>query len=165
MAFPAVLRRLVIALNGVDGPEYYQAGVATLKPGMVCMFDDADEVKLCTSTGQPAGIIGCDADHDLATVYALGERIPVWAIGCGVDIYVRFLDKDHDQTIELGKTIITADETTQIGNAMLFAFVAVTSNFLDATGRAMTSMQWIGKALASGTVTSNTVRYVPVKLT
>ena len=87
MVFPATLRRMLIALNGYEGPEYYQAGDSSCKPGYVVMFDDADEVKICTSTGKPIGIVGCDADHDLMTVYAAGERMPVYPLGSGVDIY------------------------------------------------------------------------------
>ena len=58
MVFPATLRRIVIALNGYDGPEYYQAGDSSCKPGYVVMFDDNDEVKICTSTGQPIAHAG-----------------------------------------------------------------------------------------------------------
>ena len=166
MAFPSTLRRMIIALNGYDGPEYYQAGDSSMKPGYVCMEDDADEVKICTSTGKPLGIVGCDADHDLGTVYAAGERIPVYPLGCGVDIYVACVDAT---TITVTKSSImdTADDTTLIGHAKVKdAHVQMTTGTIGSGGdeRNMSSAFWIGKAQEAGSITSAVVRYVPVKL-
>ena len=116
--FSASLRRIVIALNGMDGPEYFQAGDSSCKPGMIVMEDDADEVKVCTTTDLPIGVVGCDADHDLNTVYTAGERIPIWMLGCGVDIFVRF---QYATTITLAKGVIAESQggdTTMGGSAM-----------------------------------------------
>lgn len=165
MEFPTTLySRVVIAKNGVEGPEYFQAGIGTLKPGMVVMEDDADEVTICTSTGMPIGIVGCDADHDLSTVYAIGERIPIWLLGSGVDIYV--LHEDHDtKTILRGSIIESSDDTTNTGKCkMKEAYVAVTTATADATGRSYTSLFWIGRSLGDGTATSAIPQYIPVHL-
>lgn len=167
--FPVTLRRLVIALNGNDGPEYFQAGDSVCKPGMIVMEDDADEVKLCITTGLPIGVVGCDADHDLGTVYTAGERIPIWMLGCGVDMYVLF---KFATTITLAKGVIAESQggdTTMLGCAMTkTAYVAHTTDSGDATGRVLTAMFWIGRIQAAGSiltaVASDTGSYVPVRL-
>lgn len=158
MVFPSTLYRLVIALNGYDGPEYYQAGDSSMKPGMICMFDDADEVKICTSTGYPLGVVGCDADHDLGTVYAAGERVPVYPLGCGVDMYVI---AKATMTVKIGSIMETEDETTLVGHGrLLTALVATTA----VTVRNTSSIFWIGRATEAGGVTTAVTRYIPVKL-
>ena len=166
MEFPTTLRRLVIALNGHDGPDYFQAGIGTLKPGMVVMEDDADEVTICTPTGIPLGIVGCDADHDLSTVYDSGERIPIWLLGCGVDLYV--LHEDHDtKTILLGSIIESSDDTTNHGKVKMKEanVVLTTANVTSGgTARNITPFFWIGKSLGDGTATSAIAQYIPVKL-
>jgi len=166
MEFPTTLRRLVIALNGIQGPDYMQAGCATLKPGMIVMEDDADEVTICNSTGIPIGVVGCDADHDLGTVYASGERVPIWRLGCGVDIYV--LHEDHDtKTILHGSIIATSDDTTNNGKAKMKEahIVHTTANAATAgSTRNSTSFFWIGRSLGDGTATSAVPQYVPVNL-
>ena len=167
--FSATLRRIVIALNGNDGPEYFQAGDSLCKPGMIVEEDDADEVKVCTTTGKPIGVVGCDADHDLGTVYTAGERIPIWMLGCGVDIYVRF---QFATTITLAKGVIAESQggdTTMKGSAMTkTAYVAHTTDSADATGRVLTAMFWIGHIQEAGSiltaVASDTGAYVPVRL-
>jgi len=166
MAFPSTLYSgVVIALNGYDGPEYYQAGASTsLKPGMIVMEDDADEVKECTSTGIPIGVVGCDADHDLGTAYSAGERVPIYPLGCGVDIYVKSGD-DTTISIVKGDIIETADLTTYAGMAKeIPAYVAVTTATNDSTGRAYTARFWIGRALETADITSAVSRFIPVKL-
>ena len=40
----ATLLRLLLSLNGVTGPDYFQAGDASILPGYVVERDDADEV-------------------------------------------------------------------------------------------------------------------------
>ena len=166
MAFPSTIYRLIIALNGYTGPEYYQAGDSSCKPGMIVMEDDADEVKVCTSTGQPIGVVGCDADHDLGTVYAAGERIPVYPLGCGVDLYV--LSGDNT-TIDVNKGVImeTADLTTYVGCAKVKeSFVVATTTFAASavTERNLSSIFWIGRALETADITSAVQRYIPVHL-
>ena len=168
MAFPAILRRIIIALNGYEGPEYYQAGDSLCKPGMIVMEDDADEVKVCTTSGKPIGVVGSDADHDLSTVYAAGERIPIYPLGCGVDIYVLCVD---DTTIDVDKGVIieTADaETSFKGHGKVVeAFTALTTTHSHAaTGERMWGAPafWVGRALETADITSQVKRYVPVKL-
>lgn len=164
-----LLNRVIIALNGHAGPEFFQAGDSLCKPGMVVMEDDSDEVKVCTTTGKPIGVVGCDADHDLNTVYTVGERIPIWMLGCGVDIYVRF---QFATTITLAKGVIAESQggdTTMKGSAMTkTAFVAHTTESTDATGRILTAMFWIGRIQAAGSiltaVASATGAFVPVRL-
>lgn len=167
MAFPSALTsRVLIAANGVDGPDYYQAGDSNLKPGMVCMEDDADEVKICTSTGVPLGIVGCDADHDLGTVYSAGERIPVWKLGSGVDIYVLCAD-NTTITVTKSSVIETADLTTYKGKGKVIeTFVAGSTTWAASvvSVRNATARLWIGRALETGSITSGVSRYVPVKL-
>ena len=168
MIFPSTLySRLVIALNGVDGPEYFQAGDALMYPGTVVTHDDADEVKICTSTSKPFGIVGCDADHDLSTLYALGERIPIWVLGTGVDIYV--LCEDHATiTVEKHDIMETSDDTTNMGKGKVKEdfIVASTTNYLGtaAAERNIGIGFYIGRALAGGSITATVARYVPVKL-
>ena len=166
MIFPSTLRRMEIAYNGMEGPEYFQAGDSNMKPGMICMHDDADEVKICTSTGAPFGVVGCDADHDLSTAYTAGERIPVWVLGCGVDIYV--LCKDATTiTVVKGSIIDTADDTTLKGQGRVKdTFVVATTTYAAsaATERNLGITFYIGRALASGSITSAVARYVPVHL-
>ena len=167
--YPITLRRMVIAKNGVEGPEYFQAGDALMKPGMVCTHDASQpEVKKCITTAKPFGIVGCDADHDLGTVYAEGERIPVWVLGCGVDLYV-LCGKGSavaTYTITKGTIIDTQDDTTQTGMGKpKTAYVAVTTVTADSTGRGYTTLFWIGTCLEGGTIsTTNAALYVPVKL-
>ncbi|MHA1221324.1 MAG: hypothetical protein ACTSQB_06290 [Candidatus Heimdallarchaeota archaeon] len=166
MAFPATLRRLIIALNGYDGPEYYQAGDSLMKPGYVVMEDDGDEVKTCISTGKPIGIVGCDADHDMSTVYSAGERIPIFPLGCGVDLYVACIDTTTITLIK-GAIIDTADGTTYLGRAKVKdAYIVHTTANANTAGteRNTLSTFWIGRALETGSITSEVMRYVPVKL-
>ena len=160
MAFPATLRRLIIALNGYDGPEYYQAGQATLKPGMIVAEDDADEVKLCEETLYPIGIVGCDADHDFDTAYDAGERVPVYPLGCGVDIYV--LCKDPT-TIDVNKGVIieSSDTAAHDGHGKVIDLPESTTVV---TVRNTSSIFWIGRALETADITSAVAKYVPVKL-
>lgn len=163
MIFPSTLRRIVIAYNGAS-PEYFQAGDALLKPGMVCMEDDADEVKICTTTGKPFGIIGCDASHDLNTVYTIGSRVPVWKIGSGVVIMVRCGDITPAQAIIKGADMDMADQTTWAGCAKLRdARVAITTT-VGANGalRNMSDFYMVGLAQATGSITTEVTRYVPI---
>lgn len=160
MAFPSTLYRLVIALNGFTGPEYYQAGDSLCKPGYIVMEDDADEVKICTSTGKPIGVVGCDADHDLGTVYTAGERMPVFPLGCGVDLYVACIDATTI-TVVKGGIIDTADDTTLIGRGRIMDAPEATTAV---TVRNTSTWFWIGTALETGSITSAVNRYVPVKL-
>ena len=166
MVFPSTLRRVILALNGYDGPVYYQAGDSLMKPGYIVMEDDADEVKLCTSTGKPIGVVGCDADHDLGTVYAAGERIPIYPLGSGVDIYVACMDATTIAVIK-GSIIDSSDLTTYKGHAKVKdAHIQMTTGTIGSGGdeRNISAAFWIGRALETASITSEVNRYVPVKL-
>jgi len=167
MIFPATLRRLVIALNGCSGPRYFQCGTSGILPGTIVMEDDADEVTDCTSTGKPIGIAGCDAHHDLMTAYTAGDRMPVWLLGCGIDIYVKCVDVTTI-TLVWGAVIVTADSTTINGCGMVKdAYVVLTTANVTANGteRNVNGMAFaIGRALGDGSITSSVSRYVPVRL-
>ena len=163
MAFPSTLRRLVIALNGYTGPEYFQCGAA-IAPGEICTYDDADEVKPCEEDLIPFGVIGCDADHDLSTDYDAGERVPVYPLGCGVDIYVKLKDPTTI-VVEMGDIIEVSDTAAYDGfGKVIDDYVAVTTDTGDATGHAYTSRFWVGRAQEAGSITSAVARFVPVKL-
>ena len=164
MTLPSTLYSgVIIALNGKTGPEYFRAGDSLMKPAMVCMHDAAaDEIKLCVTAGIPFGIVGCDADHDLSTVYTVGERVPVWVLGSGVEIWVLTND-DTTITITKGINMETADLTTYTGGIKTQpAYVAVTTVTADSTGRLYTSRFLVGKALTSASITSEVARYCPV---
>jgi len=166
MAFPSVLRRIIIAMNGYEGPEYYQAGDSLMKPGMLVVEDDADEVKICEEALYPIGVVGCDADHDLSTVYAEGERIPIFPLGCGVDIYV--LCKDPT-TIDVNKGVIieSSDTAAHDGHGKVKdAYIVHTTGNANTAGteRNTLSTFWVGRALETADITSAVARYVPVKL-
>lgn len=167
MIFPSALTtRVVIARNGAS-PEYFQAGDSLLKPGMVCMEDDADEVKACVTTGKPFGIVGCDASHDLNTVYAEGERIPIWKLGCGATLLVRCGDITPAQTITKGAAMDTADQTTWVGcGKVRDALEPLTTAGVNASGdlRNISEFFYIGESQATGSITTEVTRYVPILL-
>lgn len=164
MALPSTLYSgVIIALNGCTGPEYFRAGDSLLKPAMVCTHDAAaDEIKVCITTAVPFGVVGCDADHDLSTVYTVGERVPVFKIGTGVEIWVLSGD-DVAITVTKGLVIETADLTTYKGCVKVIPdYVAVTTATADSTGRVYTNRFHVGKAQTSATITSAVQRYIPV---
>lgn len=166
MIFPSTLRRLVIALNGCTGPRYFQCGTTGILPGTVVMEDDADEVTDCTSTGYPIGVAGCDAHHDLATAYTAGDRMPVWMLGSGVDLYVRAEDATTI-TLVWGAIMDTADDTSNNGSIKVKDdYIAVTTSIAASMGteRNLGSRFWVGRALGDGSVTSAVKRFVPVRL-
>lgn len=164
MTFPADLTtRLVIALNGCTGPKYFQAGDANLYPGTVVMEDDQDEVCICTSTGHPIGVVGCDADHDLNTAYSSGERVPVYMLGCGVELYVRASDADTI-TVVWGAIMDTADDTSLKGTIRVKDTFVVVTTAGTSTERNVSSAFWVGRAMADGSISSAVERFVPVKL-
>lgn len=165
--YPSTLRRMVIALNGNSGPDYFQAGEANIKPGMVVMYDDSDEVKICTSTGYPIGVVGCDADHDLGTAYSSGDRIPVWLLGCGVDIYVKCTGDANSFAFERGTIVMSGDDTSIKGECMprdTFLVQTTTFNYAYCTERNVGSAFWIGRCLEAGSVTTDVTVYIPVRL-
>ena len=154
MAFPTTLRRSVIAFNGNEGPEYFQADAA-MKPGEIVEFVDADEVAVCTTDDYPIGVVGCDADHDLMTDYAAGERVPIWMLGCGVDLYVLCYDADA-KTLEFGSYICSSDATAGAGSLQ--------DGYTDTAERTDLMTFVIGRALEGGSLGATTVTYIPVRL-
>lgn len=164
MAFPSTMYgSILIALNGSSGPEYFQAGTANMKPGMIVEHDDSDEVKECTSTGIPFGVVGCDADHDLATAYSLGERIPIWKIGSGVEVWVLCCDSAL-QTIIKGSVINSSDATTYNGYGMEWKHTAITYTTIvspELAERNILLTFMVGRAQQSGVITTAVARFVP----
>lgn len=165
MAFPTALYSgILIALNGATGPEYFRAGDSLMKPGMICTHDAAaDEIKVCISTTKPFGVIGCDADHDLATVYTVGDRVPVWKIGSGVEVWVLCQD-DALQTIIKGSIINSSDATTYKGCGMEWTHTAITYTTIvspELAERNILLTFMVGRAQSSGTITTAIARFVP----
>jgi hypothetical protein len=82
---------------------------------------------------------------------------------------VRF---QYATTITLAKGVIAESQgadTTMIGSAMTkTAYVAMTTDSADATGRVYTAMFWIGRIQEAGSiltaVSSDTGAFVPVRL-
>ena len=161
----ALTSRVIVAFNGCEGPEYFQAGDSSCKPGYIVMEDDNDEVKLCISTAKPIGVVGCDADHDLSTVYAAGERIPIFMLGSGVDIYVYHGGKASD-TVEKGSMMETASSTTYAGMMQEFIRATITTAVLAAkvTERLIGPGFWIGRSQQTLTATTGTGQYIVVRL-
>ena len=106
----ASLNRCLVALNGCKGPKYFQAGDGNIKPGYVVMEDDADEVKICSTSGHPIGVAGCPAYHDLNTTFVAGERVPIYMLGSGVEIYVLH-DGNSAESVTKGAKAQTSSST------------------------------------------------------
>lgn len=165
----ATLYRLLIALNGMEGPAYYQAGDGNMKAGYLCMEDDADEVKIWDSTsGDPreiVGVVGAKADQDLNTAYSAGERIPVWLIGSGVELYILH-DGNSAETIKKGLPIMAS--TSEDGKVRLkpdYTTKDTTTYFgTQFSETADTENQTIGWATERVTITSGTDKYIKVLL-
>lgn len=157
----ATLYRCLVALNGCKGPKYFQAGDSSIKPGYVVMEDDADEVKICSTSGTPIGVAGCPAYHDLNTVYTAGERVPVYMLGSGVEIYVLH-DGNSADTIEKGMQLQSSDNTAGMVDAKPDWTTKDTTTYstTEFTERGDTSNFVIGRASARYTITSGTTQYI-----
>lgn len=107
----ATLYRCLVALNGVAGPKWYQAGDGNIQPSYCVMTDDADEVKICSTSGRPIGVAGCKGDQDLNSTYTSGHAIPIYPKGCGVEIYVLH-DGNSAESLDKHKTLLQASSGT-----------------------------------------------------
>lgn len=165
MALPTTLYGgVIIALNGSSGPKYFRAGGSLMKPAMVCTHDsDTAEVKICGTSDKPFGIIGCDADHDLSTVYTAGERIPVYLIGSGVEVWIMCGDAGN-MSVTKGAIMATADTATYVGMIKMYEHVAITTDVSTAqlAQRNITSDFHVGKSQDKDTVTATINKYLPV---
>lgn len=108
-----VMRRVLIALNGCEGPKWLQCTAAdTIFIGMVVEYEDADSVVYMPTTKAEviAGISGCPSYHDSTAAFAAGVRIPVWLIGCGVEVWVTH-DATGSVTVRHGDPITFSNTT------------------------------------------------------
>jgi hypothetical protein len=156
----ATLTRLLLALHGLEGPEWFQAGDSLIKPGYVVVRDDHDEVKISPTTPeQPLGVAGCTSYHDLNTVYnagADGERVPVWLCGSGVDIYVLH-DDDTGATTLVRPSYFWQDDANA-GAVRLWAYT-------DAAIGTDTLAYVVGKLIGGDVVISgDTPTFIKIKL-
>lgn len=156
----ATLTRCLIAANGMEGPEWFQAGDSLIKPGYVVVRDDNDEVKISPATiEQPLGVAGCTSYHDLNTVYnadSTGERVPVWLCGSGVDIYV--LHDDDTGATTLTRPSYFCQDDANAGCVMLWAYT-------DAAVATDTLAYVVGKLIGADVVISgDTPTFIKIKL-
>ena len=150
------LINLIIKMNGFKGPDWYQAGDSSMKPGYIAMEDDLDEIKICTANGFPIGIVGCPSYHDLNTVFTAGEKIPLFPRGCGVVMYVAF-DDDTGATTYTRNSILTIDDANA-GCAMAWSYTDQDSALTN------TLAYTIGYLTQEVTTTADALVYVPCRL-
>jgi len=162
MALPTTLYGgVIIATNGITGPKYFRAGDSLMKPATVCTHDAAnDEIKQCGTTDRPYGIIGCDSDHDLSTVYTVGDRVPVWLIGSGVEVWILCGDADSVDIVK-GSVMHTADSSTYPGKITLYTYHQATT-FTDINARYPINEFFVGLSQEMDTVTATIAKYLPV---
>jgi len=111
MARATVLASVLIALNGVTGPKWFQAGDSSTYPGYVVEYEDADEIVVAaTNSANLLGVAGLPSYHDSTTVFAAGKRVPVWLKGSGVEVWVTH-DATGSITVEHGIPITRSDTT------------------------------------------------------
>jgi len=152
----ATLVRLLLALNGVAGPSYFQAGDSSIKPGYVVERDDADEVKIATtSAANPLGVAGTLSWLDINTVYTAGWRVPVWLCGSGVHLYVLHDDDTGATTLLAGQKFIPDDANA--GAVMLWAYT-------DAAVATDTMSGLVGRLLYDVTISGDTPTFIPLSL-
>lgn len=144
----ATLYRLLLALNDIEGPDYFQAGDSSIKPGYVVERDDSDEVKIGTTSNLiPFGIAGCTSYHDLNTVWTETHRIPVWLCGSGVDVNVLYDDGSNAATFVRGWAMVMSK--TDAGCIEVWA--NETSGL-------------VGRLIEDVTISGNTPTFIPIKL-
>ncbi len=149
----ATLIRCLVQLNGNEGPDWFQAGAATIYPSYLVMEDDADEVTICGTDARPIGIAGCPSYHDLNTAYSSGEKLPVWMRGCGVVIYALFDDGSNDATLDRGNAVRSSGDTA--GCMELWAYV-------DGTEHTDSFENVIGTLVDQVTITGDVPTFVQV---
>lgn len=144
----ATLYKLLLALNGIQGPEYFQAGDSTAKPGHVLERDDSDEVKIATTSMViPFGICGATSYMDLNTAVTAGRRIPVWLCGSGVDINVLHDDDTGATTLVRGWSFVVDDANA----GCLMIWSNETSGL-------------VGRLIEDVTISGDTPTFIPLKL-
>lgn len=159
----ATLNRCLIALNGVQGPKWYQAGDGSTKPSYLVMEDDADEVKVCSTSGTPIGVAAARGDQDLNTVYTSGERIPVYWKGSGVEIMVLW---DGVAPISLKKYESQLERSaTTAGSVTIRASYSIPTSTTAVAGASWAETEYrdtyvIGRAGQTLTLTSGTTKYI-----
>jgi len=152
----ATLIRLLIALNGVKGPTFKQAGDSSIKPGYVVERDDSDEVKISTtSCAAPFGVAGTVSYLDMNTVYTAGWSVPVWLCGSGVELYVLHDDDTGATTLVAGQKYICDDANA--GCVMLWAYT-------DSAVATDTMSGFVGRLLDDVTISGDTATFIPLKL-
>ena len=152
----ATLVRLLLALNGIKGPRFYQAGDSTLQPGYVAERDDADEVKVATTSNQiPFGVCGATSYMDLNTAVTAGRRIPIWLCGSGVEIMVLHDDDAGATTLIRGHLFMTDDANA--GCVELWSYT-------DSTERLDTLSGIVGRLLEDVVISGDTPTFIPLKL-
>ena len=156
----ATLYRCLLALNGMEGPEWYQAGDSSIKPSYLVMEDDADEVKICSTSGKPIGVAGCPSYHDLNTAFSVGERVPVWMLGSGVKIMVLH-DGNSAEAVTKGAKLQSSSSTA--GAVRLkpdYTSKDTTYAYTEFSERGDTDNFVIGRAAETVTITSGTAQFI-----
>lgn len=113
MARAATLSSVLIALNGVTGPKFFQAGDSSIYIGYVVEYEDADEVVVMPTSisTEILGVAGCPSYHDNTAVFAAGKRVPVWIRGSGVEVWVT-----HDGVAGNGSITVKAGDVLTFSN-------------------------------------------------
>ncbi|KKN42540.1 hypothetical protein LCGC14_0712260 [marine sediment metagenome] len=152
----ATLYRVLLALNGIKGPAYYQAGDSTLQPGYVATRDDSDEVKVATASDAiPLGVCGATSYMDLNTAVTAGRRIPIWLCGSGVEVMVLHDDDTGAATLIRGQKYIPDDANA--GAVMLWAYT-------DAAVATDTMSGFVGRLTEDVTISGDTPTFIPLLL-
>lgn len=152
----ATLVRLLLALDGIKGPTYKQAGDSSIKPGYVVERDDSDEVKIATASAPaPFGVAGTVSYLDINTVYTAGWAVPVWLCGSGAELYVLHDDDTGATTLVTGQKYICDDANA--GCVMLWGY----TNTAVATD---TMSGFVGRLLQDVTISGDTPTFIPLKL-
>lgn len=151
------LLRVLLAANGIEGPEWFRAGDALIYPGNVVSRDaDVGEVKIApTDEPAPVGVAGCPTYQDLETAYSLGWRVPVWLCGSGVHVMVLHDDDTGATTLYRGQKFIVDDANA--GCVMLWAYT-------DAAVATDTMSGLVGVMLNDVTISGDTPTFIPLGL-
>jgi len=114
MTRACTLSSVLIALNGMTGPHWFQAHDATIYPGYIVEYNDADEVTVCaTNSALPGGVADCPSYHDDTVVFSTGDEVPVWLVWSGVDVWVTHDGVAGNGTlaVKLGDVICRSNST------------------------------------------------------
>lgn len=161
----AELYRLLLALNGIEGPDFYQAGDALIQPGFVVSRDDPDEVKICPTSGtRPFGIAGATTYQDLNTVITIGHRVAVWLCGSGVDVMVLHDDDTGAATLARPSYLVPDDANAGAVMLRVYATKSGTYDSAEFTELHDTAMYTVGKLIEDVTITGDVPTYIKIKL-